>query len=211
MSCCSATYSEHSSRCNILLHNLSGDCDCDADCDCDCNCDTWVQTSRLLPPDNALIALQRQPVGDQSSYCSGVGPACLPSLEIRYSFGTVLLLYCRFLARKEPHSATVPNWAALLLVSSLSLLPDNMLWLALLPFLSTSPAPSSPSALLSVLLSCLVGVLFAAAAGPGEWERALHYCRTSLCTWLTGPAVYLSLSRCPSVLLSCCPASCILS
>lgn len=99
MSCCSATYSEHSSRCNILLHNLSGDCD--ADCDCDCNCDTWVQTSRLLPPDNALIALQRQPVGDQSSYCSGVGPACLPSLEIRYSFGTVLLLYCRFLAERS--------------------------------------------------------------------------------------------------------------
>lgn len=66
---------------------------------------------------------------------------------------------------------------------------------------------------LSVLLSCLVGVLFAAAAAPGEWERALHYCRTSLCTWLTGPAVYLSLSHCPSVLLSPCPSvllSCVL-
>lgn len=44
----------------LLLHNVSSDCD-----------DTWVQTSRLLPPDNALIALQRQPVGNQGSYCLG--------------------------------------------------------------------------------------------------------------------------------------------
>lgn len=44
----------------LLLHNVSSDCD-----------DTWVQTSRLLPPDNALIALQRQPVGKQGSYCLG--------------------------------------------------------------------------------------------------------------------------------------------
>lgn len=62
-----------------------------ADVDCDCNCDTWVQTSRLLPPDNALIALQRQPVGDQSSYCSGLGSA-LPAIQFRYSSCSLLLL-----------------------------------------------------------------------------------------------------------------------
>lgn len=102
MSCCSATYSEHSSRCNILLHNLSGDCD--ADCDCNCNCDTWVQTSRLLPPDNALIALQRQPVGDQSSYCSGVGPACLV-----WRYDTLSVQFFFFTAASWPERSHIPR------------------------------------------------------------------------------------------------------
>lgn len=196
MSCCSATYwLQHFIAQSQWRLRCAG-----ADVDCDCNCDTWVQTSRLLPPDNALIALQRQPVGDQSSYCSGLVSACLVQ-----RCDTVSVQFFLFAAASWPERSHIPRQSRIELHFFLSALcpcclttccdllcfplPLLLLFLILL--------------LLSVLLSCLVGVLFAAAAAPGEWERALHYCRTSLCTWLTWPAVYLSLSRCPSVLLSC--------
>lgn len=75
-----------------------------ADVDCDCNCDTWVQTSRLLPPDNALIALQRQPVGDQSSYCSGLGSDCSASPA-----DTVLVQFFLFAAASWPERSHIPR------------------------------------------------------------------------------------------------------